>query len=172
MFRIHVALSILLLAVPALAGSFEPAEAPAATVGPIELRMPMIRATPPNAPVAGGFLAVTNTGDADDTLVAASAAGEVAGRMELHEMEMREGVMRMREVEGGIPVPAGETVLLVPGGLHLMLMDLAGGMEEGEAHEITLTFAEAGEAVVEFEVLPVEEIRARAEAMMAEGTGE
>jgi copper(I)-binding protein len=150
-----------MLAIPAFAGTLTAERgAPAATAGAIELRAPMIRATPPNAPVAGGFVLLTNTGEADDTLVAASVADGVAGRMELHEMELVDGVMRMSEVEGGIPVPAGETVTLMPGGLHLMFMGLAEGLEAGEAHDVTLTFEGAGDVTVPFAVRPIVEVRA------------
>jgi copper(I)-binding protein len=161
MFRIHMILSCVLLAVPALAdGGFRGGDAPAASVGGIELRAPMIRATPPNAPVAGGYLVVTNAGEADDLLVGASVPAEIAARAELHEMEMVDGVMRMAEVEGGIPLPAGETVTLMPGGLHVMLMGLAEGLEAGDMPEVTLTFERAGDVTLPFAVRSIGEVRA------------
>ncbi|PWJ21085.1 copper chaperone PCu(A)C [Jannaschia seohaensis] len=136
------------------------ASGPAATLGQLHLSAPMLRETPPNAPVAGGFLTIENRGDSDDTLIAASVAGDFVARVELHEMRMSEGVMSMSEVEGGIPVPAGETVTLAPGGLHLMLMGLTAPLTAGEAHEVTLTFAESGEVTLVFPVMTLPEIRA------------
>ena len=57
----------------------------------------------------------------DDELVGAEFEG--CGAIELHNMFMEKDVMVMREVEGGkIPIPAGETVELKPGGYHLMFM--------------------------------------------------
>jgi copper(I)-binding protein len=60
-------------------------------------------------------------------------------------------MMGMRELEE-LPVPAGSTVLLVPGGNHLMLIDLAEDLVPGTEFDLTLTFAEAGEVTVTVEV--------------------
>jgi len=60
-------------------------------------------------------------------------------------------MMTMKEVEE-IAVPAGETVVLEPGGYHVMLIDLVDPLVVGDKIEITLVFAEAGEVVVEAEV--------------------
>ncbi|WP_298433954.1 copper chaperone PCu(A)C [uncultured Jannaschia sp.] len=144
----------------ALAVLATPAAAEMATLGDLRIATPVLRATPPAAPVAGGFLRITNTGTAGDTLVAAAIAPEVAGRVELHAMEMNDGVMSMIEVEGGIDLPAGETVTLMPGGLHLMLFDLGGPLVAGDSHAVTLTFAEAGEITLDMPVAGLGEIRA------------
>ncbi len=116
------------------------------TLGALELTAPFARATLPNQPVAGGFLTITNTGDSDDTLVAVRS--DAASRMEVHEMAMDGDVMKMRELEQGLPIPAGETVILKPGGFHIMFMDLAGPMAEGDSTEVTLVFANAGEVTL------------------------
>ncbi|MEM8850961.1 MAG: copper chaperone PCu(A)C [Pseudomonadota bacterium] len=145
-----------------------PVAADPVTLGALEIETPMLRATAPNAPVAGGFLRIENTGEADDTLIAAAIAGDVASRVELHAMAMEDGVMSMFEVEGGIDLPAGETVTLMPGGLHIMLMGLQQPLVAGATHEVTLTFAEAGEITLEIPVKDLGEIRA---AFEAEGEG-
>ena len=131
------------------------------TVGDLSIDHPHVLATPSNAPVAGGYMEITNEGDADDTLVSVSVAPEVAGMMQLHAMAMEDGVMRMSEVDGGIPIPAGETVTLERGGLHVMFMQLPQGMEEGVEIPATLTFADAGEVEVVFTVESRETIEAR-----------
>jgi hypothetical protein len=79
-----------------------------------------------------------NTGDSDDRLVAASSP--VAERVELHTMTMDGDVMRMRELEDGIALPAGEMVELAPGGLHVMFIGLSGPFVAGEEVQVTLTF--------------------------------
>ncbi|MCK0166046.1 copper chaperone PCu(A)C [Jannaschia sp. S6380] len=131
--------------------------------GDLQISLPMLRDTPPTAPVAGGFMTIANMGDADDVLTTATIDADFVGEVQLHKMEMEDGVMKMSEVEGGIAVPAGETVYLQPGGLHLMLMGLSEPLTAGEAYEMTLTFAEAGDVVVEFPVLTLGEIRATLE---------
>jgi len=150
MFRILAAAAVI-LATPAGAQTM---------LGDLHIATPMLRATPPNAPVAGGFLTIENRGAEDDILIAARVDGAVAAEMQLHEMAMENGVMSMFEVEGGIAVPAGETVILRPGGLHLMLMGLPEALAEGDSHEITLTFAQAGELALDFPVLSLGDIRA------------
>ncbi|WP_373353186.1 copper chaperone PCu(A)C [Pseudoroseicyclus sp. CXY001] len=111
-------------------------------VGALTILGAYSRATLPNAPVGGGFLTVENGGETDDVLIAASSP--TAGSVELHEMQMDGDVMRMRELEDGLPIPAGETVVLEPGGYHLMLRELEGPLVEGTEVPVTLTFAEAG----------------------------
>ena len=61
------------------------------------------------------------------------------------------GMMTMAEVEK-IPVAAGTTVALEPGGYHIMLMELAKPLVVGEKVKVTLTFEKAGDVVVEAEV--------------------
>ncbi|ADZ71724.1 copper chaperone PCu(A)C [Polymorphum gilvum] len=126
------------------------------TLGDLVIKDPWTRATPPNAMAGGGFLTITNTGGADDTLV--SAASPVAGRVELHEMAVVDGVMKMREMQGGIPVPAGQTVALEPGGLHVMFMDLKEPLTEGGMAAVTLTFEKAGSVDIE---MPIAKIGAK-----------
>jgi copper(I)-binding protein len=74
---------------------------------------------------------------------------------ELHQMTMGENdVMQMRPVEGGIPVPAGGTARLQPGGLHVMLIGLTQELAVDATLDLTLNFAESG--VIELTV-PVQE---------------
>ena len=109
-----------------------------AIAGGIEVSDASIRATAPGMTATGGYLTIANHGDSDDRLISASA--EFAGRVELHEMIMDGDVMKMREREDGIAVPAGGMAMLKPGGLHLMLMGLTETMRPGERRFVTLTF--------------------------------
>ncbi len=139
--------TLALAAAPALAGDgMMMKTGETATIGNLTIEAPFAFATLPNQPVAGGFMSITNAGDSDDTLIAASSPD--AGRMEIHEMAMDGDVMRMREIEGGLVIPAGETVALKPGGFHIMFMDLPGPMVEGEMTDVTLTFETAGEVTM------------------------
>src|SRR5262245_41233959 len=70
--------------------------------------------TPGGVTVSAGYLTIVNSAAAADTLV--SAASPRAERVEVHEMSMDGGIMRMRTVEGGLAIPAGATVALAPGG--------------------------------------------------------
>jgi copper(I)-binding protein len=104
---------------------------------------PFARETPPNAQVAGAYMTLMNHG-ADDRLIGAST--DAAARVEIHNHTMENGVMRMREVEGGLSLPKGETVTLQPGGLHVMLMGLEAPLKQGETLDLTLEF-ESGETI-------------------------
>ena len=108
------------------------------------------RATLPNQPVGGGFLQITNPGLEDDRLIAVSTP--IAGRAEIHEMAMQGDTMKMRQIAQGLPIPAGATVTLEPGGYHLMFMGLEGPLVEGEKFEATLIFENAGAMVVPFTI--------------------
>jgi len=119
-------------------------------LGDLVLETPWMRATPPAAKVAGGYLTITNTGETTDRLVGGDAA--FTERVEIHEMAMADGIMRMRPLEDGLAIAPGETVTLAPGGYHLMLMGLGEPLAEGETIAVTLRFAEAGQVAITFDV--------------------
>lgn len=120
----------------------------------IAVTQPFARATPPGAKVAGGFMTLTNDGAQDDRLV--SITTPAAGRVEMHQMVMQDDVMRMRPLPDGIPVPAGRTVLLQPGGDHLMMMDLAAPLKQGDSVPLTLVFEHAGAVQATLPVLAID----------------
>jgi copper(I)-binding protein len=103
----------------------------------------------------------------DDRLVAVSVPTGVAAEAQIHEVvpvevaesgemsasatgEMPE--MMMRELEDGLPLPAGETVMLQPGGYHIMLIDLAAPLEIGQEIDVTLEFEQADPITITVEV--------------------
>ncbi len=130
-----------------------PAFANDVTVGSLTLSNLWARATPPGAPTAAGYLTITNKGSDADTLTA--VATPAAATSELHIMEVKDGVMSMHPVEGGIEIPAGETVTLAPGGYHLMFITLKHDLKQGEDLPVTLTFAKAGTVETTLPVMPV-----------------
>ncbi|MGV6839347.1 MAG: copper chaperone PCu(A)C [Planktomarina sp.] len=133
---------------------------PAVTSGDLVLTKAFAFATLPNQPVGGGFVTVENTGAVDDVLIKASSPS--AGYMEIHMMEVNDGVMVMREMADGLPIPAGETVVMKPGGYHIMFMDLPGPLVADEMATVTLTFQNAGDVTV---TLP---IKSRIQAMQGQ----
>ena len=114
--------------------------------GDILIENAFSRATLPNQPVAGAFMMLKNMGAADDRLIGGES--DIAGRVEIHEMAMVGDVMKMRKLEDGLDIPAGEDVELKPGGYHIMFFDLTGPLKEGEMFEVTLEFAKAGQVVL------------------------
>jgi periplasmic copper chaperone A len=111
------------------------------------------RATPGGSRIGGGYLTVENRGSAPDRLIGGSA--EVAGRIEVHEMSMNNGVMTMRPLDNGLSIEPGQTARLAPGGYHLMLFDLKSPLRQGDKVPVTLEFEKAGKVMLSLDVLGI-----------------
>lgn len=122
------------------------------TLGDITVSSAWAKAMLPGQPAGGGFLTIENKGAAADRLL--SVTSPVAANVQIHEMTTQGDVMKMRELADGLDVPAGVTVELKPGGLHLMLMDMKEGFKEGDNVSISLKFAKAGDVTVDMPVGP------------------
>lgn len=117
--------------------------------GPITVEQPWARAAIQGG-TAGIFLTIRNNGSTADRLVAASSP--LPRVTELH-TTLRDGdVMRMQQVHA-IEVPAGGSVTLRPGGLHLMLIGLAAPLQAGATAPLTLTFEQAGQVTLQVPVM-------------------
>jgi len=113
------------------------------------------RATMPGQPVSGAYMQIQS--DADARLLGAFST--VVPRVEVHEMNMDGGVMRMREVKS-IDLPKGKTVTLEPGGYHIMLMNLKKPIAAGDVIPLTLVVESGGKR-------QTVEVKAKARAMDA-----
>jgi copper(I)-binding protein len=116
--------------------------------GDLKIGHPWTRPTVAGQPAAAGYLRLQNTGSSADRLVGGSTP---VGTLELHSMAMQGDVMRMRQIDA-IDIPAGQTVELKPGGLHLMLTGLKTPLAAGTKVPATLQFQKAGAVAVEFTV--------------------
>ena len=121
------------------------------TTDSIKIEDAYTRATVPGQKVAGGFMKIESKGAADQLV---SASSPVAGEVQLHEMAMDGNVMKMRQVKD-IAIPAGGSVELKPGGLHLMFMNIKAPLAAGETVPVKLKFAKAGEVEVKMPVNPM-----------------
>lgn len=141
---IPAALALIALAGPALAASHK--------AGDLTIESPWARATPKGASVGAGYLAIRNDGATADKLTAITTD---FATVQVHEMSMANGVMKMREVAGGLEIPAHKSVKLAPGGYHLMFMGLKHPLVKGETVKATLTFEHAGSVAVDFPVMGI-----------------
>ena len=117
--------------------------------GQVEIEKPWMRATPPGAKVAAGYMIVRNKSGSPDRLVGASSPA--AARLETH-VHIKDGeILRMREAKT-LDVPAKGTLELKPGGAHLMFVDIKQPLKEGDKVPVTLKFEKAGEVKAEFHV--------------------
>jgi copper(I)-binding protein len=73
--------------------------------------------------------------------------------MEVHEMSVTDGIMRMKPVEGGVAIPPGATVELKPGGYHAMFLVLPHPLKQGDTVQGSLQFEKAGSVPVTYRVL-------------------
>ena len=116
----------------------QPALASKIMFGPLQFR-----ATVGSMPSSAAYVSITNHGKMADRLVGVTS--NLARKTELHKMEMDNGVMKMRQVAGGIDLLAGKTIHLAQGGYHVMLMGLNAPLTADSMFEITLVFKNAGE---------------------------
>jgi copper(I)-binding protein len=114
----------------------------------VKIEQPWARPTVEGQMAGGAFLKIQNVGGADRLLSASSSA---AAMVQLHTMSVEGNVMKMREVET-IELPAGKTVELKPGGLHIMLMGLKAPLKAGSGVPLTLKFEKAGAVTVNLTV--------------------
>ena len=127
--------AVLLAATATACGSETTDDNEAAAGGPITVADAWVKAS--DGPMTGSFGVITNSGDADVTVVSASTTA--SDRTELHEVVMIDGEMKMQQKDGGFVVPAGGDHVLEPGNDHVMMMDMADPIEPGDDVEITLS---------------------------------
>ena len=105
-----------------------------------------------NGAEAGAVFALITGGDADDKLIAAESAA--SNFTEVHEHAIgADGVMAMREVQGGIPIPAKGVVELKPRSYHIMLIGLKAPLTKGAKVPVVFVFQRVGRISIEAEVL-------------------
>lgn len=146
-----------------------PTTDPAPAAPAVTVEDPWVRATTgaEDTTMTAAFMLLRNTGTEDATLV--SASSPVAKNVQLHEMVMRDGAMTMAEAEAGIVVTAGRGKILEPGGYHVMLMGLRGGLVAGDEVELTLELSDGTTIDV---TAPVKKFTEEEGHYHAPGTGE
>jgi periplasmic copper chaperone A len=123
-----------LAAPPALAADYD--------VGSMHISQPWARATPKGAAAGAGYMTIANKGTASDRVSCVS--DDASAQCQIHSMTMDGGIMKMRPVEGGLEIKPGETVTLMPGGYHVMFVNLTHPLEQGQTVKVKLKFDHAG----------------------------
>jgi periplasmic copper chaperone A len=140
--------SIVLLAALAFA---TPAMANDTMQGDMRIMQPWSRALPPVSVNGAAYMTLMNTGTVADKLISISTPA--ARKAEVHTHVMDDGMMKMRPV-GDLEIPPGDSAVMQPGGLHIMLMGLTAPLVEGETYPLTLNFERAGS--IELKVMIME----------------
>ena len=143
-----IAISFSVALAACVAGSSARAEEVKA--GDLVISQAWSRATPNGAKIGAGYFTIENKGAAADKLI--RVTGDVSDKIEMHEMSMNNGVMKMRPVDGGLTIEPGKTVKLAPSGYHLMIMDLKSPLKQGGKVPVTLEFEKAGKVAVTLDV--------------------
>ena len=105
----------------------------------VQVSEAVCRPTPTGRQMTGCYLTVTAS--ADDRLI--SVSSPVAGRAEIHESRIESNMMMMYQLRDGLPLPAGQTVELKPGGNHIMLLAVTEPLKAGDSVPLTLSFTSA-----------------------------
>ena len=140
-----------LLTIVAALGACTTAATPALTSAPpVTVSGAWVRAAATTAGPTGAYLLITNSGTQPDALTGVSSPA--ATMVEIHETETDMNGMTGMSPIARLPVPAGGTARLEPGGFHLMLTGLKAPLAAGAAVELDLVFEHAGRVVVQAEV--------------------
>lgn len=139
--RTILPLAIALCALPALADPDQ--------LGTLVIDHPWSRPTAAGMPMGVAYLTIINRGKTADALIAASS--NAAGRAEFHQTSFVDGMARMRPLTE-IPIPAGTTVKIEPGGIHIMLVDLKAPLVPGKPVPLQLEFRNAGKLTVSLNI--------------------
>ena len=108
-----------------------------------------VREAPPGVTVNAGYMVVTSLADVE--IVLQSASSPAFAEVELHDMTMVDGMMEMREL-AEIPILPGQSLVMAPGGKHLMLKGPLARVTEGMRIPVTLVFGDGTQLHVEFDV--------------------
>jgi len=110
-----------------------------------------VRAVPASLPNSASFMKISNHSNKDISLV--SVDSNIAKNLELHEHTMKNGMMKMQQVQS-IQIPANSTVELKPGGFHVMLIGLNKKLVEGDKVD-SFTFHFSDKTSLKVENIPV-----------------
>lgn len=120
-------------------------------IGDLEIIHPNIPAPAATAQSAAGYIAISNDGTTPDRLIGVEVRGVAEASLHISETDAN-GVATMRALDG-VDIPAGDTAVLEPGAMHIMLMGLTTPLAAGEMVPATLIFEHAGRVQIEFMVL-------------------
>ncbi len=128
----------------------------------VTIEKPFARAAMQQQKNSAGFMKLVNYGTDSAIVDARSSVAEV---VELHTHINDNGVMRMRRIER-IALPHGQTVMLKPGGLHVMFIKLKRDLKVGDMVDVTLVFDDGSEKALD---LPVHKVKRKHKGMSGHG---
>jgi hypothetical protein len=126
----------------------------ATDANPVTVQNAWVRATAPGQKVGAAYMTLTH--NQNTTFVGAYA--DIAGNIEIHSMEMKNNLMKMRMVDE-LPIVAGKPTTLAPSRLHLMLFDLKNPLKAGDQASLTLCFKDKNGVITHQTIIvPIKEL--------------
>ena len=118
--------------------------------GELTIGHPYIFETMPGSKVAAGYLTITNTDVKSEFLVGGETT--FSNKMEIHRMEMEEGIMKMKSLKNGLEIPPKKSIKLEPKNYHIMFMGLNKKLIKNTKEKVLLVFKKTGEIIVDFNI--------------------
>ena len=112
----------------------------------VQFKDPWIRTTSSGHPMTAGYLSILNNGSADVELVRVSSS--IAEKVELHETTFHNNIMKMKQLESGVRIPAQGVIHFSPKGLHLMFKGLKMKVKDGGKYKVNLKFKNGSKAEI------------------------
>ena len=116
------------------------------TLKEVQFKDPWIRTTSSGHPMTAGYLSILNNGSADVELVRVSSS--IAEKVELHETTFHNNIMKMKQLESGVRIPAQGVIHFSPKGLHLMFKGLKMKVKDGGKYKVNLKFKNGSKAEI------------------------
>jgi copper(I)-binding protein len=105
----------------------------------IEIKNPWVNQTPPSTMSNAGYMEISNT--SGNPVILQSVISPQFGMSHIHQTKMENGLMKMTPIHG-LEIPANESVILEPGGIHIMMMNRSDNLSAGDVVEMTLVFSD------------------------------
>ena len=115
----------------------------------IQIENAWVREAPPSARMLAAYMTLKNSADQDQVLV--EVQSPAFSHVMLHRSEVIDGVARMIHLDE-VVIPAGGSVQLEPGGLHLMMPAPETRLSAGDRVPLVLLFADGNQIEVQAEV--------------------
>jgi len=95
-----------------------------------------------NQSITSGYLTIENTNEFDEYLI--NITSKISQKIEIHKMTIKNDIMRMKPLDGGLKIKAGSIINLRPGSYHIMFMKLIKNIKAKNNHIISLNFKKSG----------------------------
>ncbi len=115
----------------------------------VEVNQAWVRLMPPGSHMTAAYLAIEN--HSDNALTLQSVSSIAAKDCSIHQTVNEDGVSRMHQLEG-IKLPSNETVVMQPGGIHIMLMGISRPLIKGDKFPMKLKFSDGTEQDIQLDI--------------------